>query len=290
MIITVFTPTFNRAYSLPRLYNSLKEQTRLDFEWLLVDDGSTDNTKEVVASFIRDNAISIRYIKQENGGKHRAINRGVQEANGDWFFIVDSDDYLPDDAIELLWRECSLVSCESIIGGVSGIKSYPNNKRVGGVLSFDHLRCNPIEFRYKYHVKGDMAEMWRTKILKEFPFPSFPNELFMDESVVWFRIAQKYDVNYFNKTIYYCEYLEDGLTRNIRRVYRNSPKGSMLYCLQMINLKQTPLIAKLKAATNYWRYTVGFHGKRSPSLNPIWWMWLFYIPGRLFYLMDKRKE
>ena len=94
-MITVFTPTYNRAYSLPRLYESLQKQTFKDFEWLIVDDGSTDNTVDMVTGWSKEGKLTIRYIQMTNGGKHRAINKGVALAKGKLFFIVDSDDWLP---------------------------------------------------------------------------------------------------------------------------------------------------------------------------------------------------
>ncbi|MFT0647270.1 glycosyltransferase family A protein [Bacteroides thetaiotaomicron] len=117
-MVTVFTPTYNRAYILNDLYQSLCRQTCRKFEWLIVDDGSTDNTEGLVASWLDEGKMSLRYIKQPNGGKHRAINKGIQEANGDLFFIVDSDDYLAKNAIErilfFLWtyqRQSSVCWC-----------------------------------------------------------------------------------------------------------------------------------------------------------------------------------
>lgn len=104
MLITIFTPTYNRAELLPRLHKSLQEQTNKNFEWIVVDDGSTDNTKEVIENIIlqQENDFPIRYFYKENGGKHTAINRGVREANGDLFFIVDSDDILTFNSVELI--------------------------------------------------------------------------------------------------------------------------------------------------------------------------------------------
>ena len=104
--ITVFTPTYNRAYTLERLYKSLLNQTSYDFEWLIVDDGSTDNTSELIKSFQNNQLFDVRYYKQGNGGKHVAINKGVELAEGELFFIVDSDDYLTDDAIAITKKYC----------------------------------------------------------------------------------------------------------------------------------------------------------------------------------------
>lgn len=121
-MVTVFTPTYNRAYILNNLYQSLCRQSYGDFEWLIVDDGSTDNTEGLIASWLDESKISLCYIKQPNGGKHRAINRGIQEANGNLFFIVDSDDYLADNAIErilffmsLLKKIISLQVCQACV-------------------------------------------------------------------------------------------------------------------------------------------------------------------------------
>ena len=100
MTITIFTPTFNRGNRLPALYNSLQNQSNKDFEWLIVDDGSTDNTEELVRKWLSEPLFPVRYIKQKNGGKHRAVNRGVQEAQGELFFIVESDDVLPEQTNE----------------------------------------------------------------------------------------------------------------------------------------------------------------------------------------------
>lgn len=286
-MITVFTPTYNRAYCLGNLFNSLCYQTYTDFEWLIVDDGSTDNTKSLVEGFCCNSNINIRYVYQKNGGKHRAINRGVAEARGELFFIVDSDDTLPSDSLETIsvyaqginWRDDG-------IAGVSGVRIYSNGVRIGGTFPFDELICNAIELRDKYHVKGDMAEVWVTSILKEYQFPTFLQEKFVTESVVWYRIAKTYKIKYFNKPIYQCEYLEDGLSRNIRRIHRNSPKGSMLYCIEMIQNSQVSLLSKLKATINYWRYTIHYKGERPKELLPYWWMWLFWPLGYMFYRRD----
>ena len=100
MIITVFTPTYNRAYIIKNLFNSLKNQTFQNFEWIIVDDGSTDNTEEVVKEWLNESLFfKIKYHKQKNGGKHTAINKGLELASGDVFFIIDSDDYITNDAL-----------------------------------------------------------------------------------------------------------------------------------------------------------------------------------------------
>ena len=134
-MITVFTPTYNRAYILGKLYESLKNQTSENFEWIIVDDASTDNTEELVASF-EEVGKGISYINQAHGGKHRAINRAVKLAKGDYFFIVDSDDHLTYDAIELVTAWTAAVDRDDI-AGVSGLKVSTSGKIWGGELNFD---------------------------------------------------------------------------------------------------------------------------------------------------------
>lgn len=132
-----------------------------------------------------------------------------------------------------------------------------------------------------------MAEAWKTKVLSLYPFPEFPGEMFLTEAVVWNRMAKKYKLRYFNKAIYTCEYLQDGLTSHIRRHHRNSPRGTMLFYSELVRDKRFSWVSRMKAAANYWRYTVLCHCKR-PSV-PLW-VKLFYVLGFLFMCKDLLNE
>ena len=148
MRITVFTPTYNRGYIVDRLYRSLQRQSFHDFEWIVVDDGSTDNTEELFAGYLKeDNFFPIRYVKTENGGKHRAINKGVSLAEGELFFIVDSDDYLADDALETIDRIEHTIPNElkSYFCGVCGQKGYINGNHLGKTFDGDTLDLTMLE-------------------------------------------------------------------------------------------------------------------------------------------------
>lgn len=276
-MLTVFTPTYNRAYSLPRLYESLKEQTFADFEWLIVDDGSTDDTEVVVEKWINEVSF-IRYYRQERGGKHRAINRGVKQARGDLFFIVDSDDYLPKDSLQLTYDFYLQVKDDNRYAGVLGMKCYPNGKKVGGEVTFDVLDTDNVSFREKYKVKGDVADVFKTAVLREYPFPEFPGELFLTEDVVWDRIARKYRIRFFNRNIYTCEYLSDGLSLNLTHHHRNSPLGTMLYYGTSLRDSRFGVARHIKDAIRYWQYTCDYRGKRERL--PLW-TYLFYPVGWL---------
>ena len=300
MLITVFTPTYNRAHLLTRLYESLKAQTCQDFEWIIVDDGSTDNTEEVVQSWLHPASppqsplkwgsaefcsFPIYYIRQPNGGKHRAINRGVQEAQGELFFIVDSDDKLPVDALERISHYYNQINNDNRFAGVCGLRCYYDGGKVGGEQPFDTIDCDMLDIRVRYHIKGDMAEAFRISVLKEDPFPEFEGERFCPEALVWNRIAQKYVMRYFYENIYECEYQPDGLTSKIVKIRMNSPIASVTH-YQELNSYDVPLKEKVKAAINYWRFRACVpKGKRVPKL-PWYWFWCKPL-GYLMHLRDK---
>lgn len=239
--ITVFTPAYNRADLIKRLYDSLIKQECKDFEWLVVDDGSEDATEQVMKQIEENYAgFVIRYEKQPHGGKHRAVNRGVTLAKGKYFFIVDSDDYLPSDSIQRV-REWAKKAeyCEDI-AAVSGLKEYSDGKivgecpkRLGGGQKYIEVRNTD---RYFYKLMGDKAEVYKTELLRKNPFPEFENEYFVTESVCWNCLAEKgYKIRWYGYPIYICEYQATGLTNagaNGFIGHKNNYRG---YCYQIKN-------------------------------------------------------
>jgi len=231
-MITVFTPTFNRAYTLGKLYQSLIIQSCKDFEWIVIDDGSTDNTAQLFEQWKSEmSEFPIIYEKVENGGKHRAINRGVKMAGGEAFFIVDSDDYLADDAISFVKEQFAQIADDERFAGISGLKcSYVNGSIIGGFPYFtEYMDATNLE-RDKYHLLGDKAEIYKTNLLRQYPFPEYENEKFLTEGVVWDSIAlDGYMIRWFTKKIYYCDYLNDGLSKNAFDLFRKNPLGWAAY-------------------------------------------------------------
>lgn len=288
--ITVFTPSYNRAYILPKLYKSLRQQTCKDFEWLIVDDGSTDNTEHLVASWLLEADISIRYIRQENAGKHFAINRGVAEAQGELFLIVDSDDHLTSDAIQILCERFAEIAKDERFAGISGVRVDFKGKRIGDLLPIDVLDCTVLELRLEYGIKGDMAEAYKTAILKEFPFPEIHGEKFCPEALVWNRIAQQYKLRFTNIGCYRCEYRPDGLTAKITKLRRDSSQASLLYYSELYSYN-IPMLEKMKAAINYWRFA--FCNKSLSFFNKtrmVGWTSLLLVPlGFAYYILDTYK-
>lgn len=227
--ITVFTPTYNRAYIIEALYRSLQRQSYLDFEWLVVDDGSSDGTEALFETWSReDNPFPIRYLKQENGGKCRAINRGLEQAKGELFFTVDSDDYLTDDALEKVasW-ERELPKDGSYCGFAGNLGTAPDvtpNPPLPGAF-FDG---NAFD-RYGI-VEGERASIFYTEIHRRYLYPEFPGENFMTEAVTWNRMAHDgYKMRFYNDIIWIYEFKEDGLTRSGYSLFLNNPQGTGLF-------------------------------------------------------------
>ena len=215
MQVTVFTATYNRAGLLPRLYESLKKQTVFDFEWLVVDDESTDHTEAFFEDIRKEELpFPIRFFKQKHGGKHRAVNFAVRKAEGEFFFIVDSDDWLPENAIELLTGWLQETRGIPFLCGVAGQKALSDGSMVGN--SFDckeYVDASSLE-RKKLNIEGDKAEVFATEVLRKHPFPEFDGESFVTEAVCWDAIAADgYKLRWYQEPIYYCEYLEDGLSK-----------------------------------------------------------------------------
>lgn len=226
MYITILTPTYNRGENLKRLYKSLLEQKDCSFEWLIVDDGSTDDTQKIINEFLIESKIKLRYLHRENGGKHRALNLGLKYIETDLVFIVDSDDYLTNDAIECIDCMHEKYKSRSDICGYSFLRMFPNKQINGKIIRENEIIDDYVNIRIKgKDMNSDKAEIWKTKCLKEYQFPEFDNEKFLGEDIVWLQLALKYKMLFCNKAIYISEYLDNGLTRNRRKNNINSPQG-----------------------------------------------------------------
>lgn len=287
MLITVFTPTYNRAQLLPRLYESLCQQSFTDFEWVIVDDGSTDDTEDVVRRIAdkHSSGFHIRYIDKPNGGKHTAINLGALAAKGELFLILDSDDTLPADSLETISYYYNQIRGDKTFGGVCGYMAHHDGTVIGHGCDKDVIDTNSIDLRYKHHVVGDMCEVFRTSVLREFPFPEIEGEKFCPEALVWNRIATKYKLRVFKHVIYYRDYLDGGLTDKIVKIRMNSPIASMMTYAEMTEY-DIPIKQKIKAVINYWRFRLCAHGDKIVAIK---WYWHLFAPlGLLMHMNDKR--
>ena len=252
ILITVLTPTYNRGQLLVNAFNSLLRQTSHNFEWIVVDDGSIDNTCNIVNSFSTD-LFKIKYIKKENGGKHTAINYGVCFASGYLTLILDSDDFLSNDCIEFIEKHVDEIRHEDF-AGLSGLRGYANSNTPIGMCGGNkkYIDATNIQRRRK-KLLGDKAEAYKTDILKKFPFPVYDGEVFLSENAVWDQIALAgYKLRWFNKIIYYGEYLDGGLTKNLGDDVFLKNFNGYTYCF-CVALKWEKGLRRLWLIANYQR-------------------------------------
>lgn len=293
MFLSIITPTYNRANLLVQCFNSLDKQTDLDFEWIIIDDGSEDNTKYVVKSLINEckNKFKITYIYKQNGGKHTALNKAFGIASGELTLILDSDDILTEDAVETIryvWSKNKNINNLSIL---SFLRKSSNGKVIGDSFPEDNLISNHIEFITNKDIKGDKCEVIETKIIKEYRFSEFPGEKFIGESTMWTKLAKKYDTLYVNKPIYTTEYLDDGLTKSGRYLRIKSPLGGMELSNEYVS-KDYKLKIRIKNSILYVTYGLfskkGLRSIFNQSNNKILFLINFPVAG-ILYLYWKYK-
>ncbi|MBT9550652.1 MAG: glycosyltransferase family 2 protein [Hydrogenophaga sp.] len=214
-LFTVFTPTYNRAHLLNRVYESLKKQTCKDFEWLIVDDGSTDGTDNLVAVWKQDPGTDfpIRYIWQKNGHKKKAFNRGVKEAAGALFLPWDSDDEAVPNALETFrqhWLSIPLQHRQDFVG-VCGLCEDPNGKQIGDPFPAQLLDSDSLEVRYRYGVTGEKWGFSRTDVLRQYPFPENIRG-HVPEGIVWSAVAHRYQTRFISEVLRIYHPADDSIT------------------------------------------------------------------------------
>ncbi len=224
--ITVFTPAYNRAYCLDQCYQSLVRQTNNDFLWLIVDDGSTDNTKELVQSWIDEDKIQIRYHYQENQGMHGAHNAAYRLIDTSLNVCIDSDDFMPDDAIEIILNNWKEIEDKDHFAGLVGLDADKNGKIIGSQMPSDLTETTLNEIYDKHGVKGDKKLVLKTSVVKQYPpYPIFEGERFVPLGYLYQLIDQDYKLYPINEVMCIVEYLEDGSSMNMLKQYRRHPKG-----------------------------------------------------------------
>ena len=237
MRFTVLTPSYNRGDLLWGLFQSLQRQTFHDFEWVIVDDGSTDNTDQVVAQMRNtEHFFPIIYKKTPNGGKHRAWNRGLELASGEMIFGCDSDDYLTDDALEKADHIEKTIPPEERIhfAGICGLKGFKNRTMVGDTFPGDYMDMTYLE-RIHNNVKGDKTEIFYTSVWKKYKYFEFENEKFITEATSLMRMAEDdLKIRFFNCIVKIIEYRPDGLTARSRSLFDQNPQGWGMYIYQRI--------------------------------------------------------
>lgn len=291
-VFTVFTPTFNRARTLPRVYDSLCAQTFTNFEWLIVDDGSADDTPTLVQGWIDAGRLAVRYLRQANAGKHVAFNRGVREARGELFVPLDSDDSCVPQALERFHHHWKAIP-EDGRSGFSGITCLCRDDRgriVGGPLPADTLDGRPFEVMSRLRRQGEMWGFHRTSVLSAFPFPEVPGERFVPEGLVWNRIGQRYQIRFINEALRGYHDTADSLSAKMILIRARSPVATVTYYQELMGLRLR-LVEKLKAAANAWRFAL--LGRRAGlavqtlRCHPVY-MAVMCLPGMLLAWRDRK--
>lgn len=248
--ITVFTPTYNRAYCLHNCYHSLLKQTCNDFVWLIVDDGSTDNTKELADAWIKEQRIEINYYFQENQGMHGAHNTAYELIETELNMCIDSDDYLPDDAIGKIVGFWNQYGSEKV-SGIIGLDSYSDGRVIGTKLPENLNTSTLFDLYYKHGVSGDKKLVYRTELTKKYPYPIFKNEKYVGLAYKYYMLDKEYEMLLMNEFLCSVEYLPDGSSLNMLNQYRKNPKGFAFYRKELMKLPFSSPSFKFRQAVHY---------------------------------------
>ena len=290
--LTILTPTYNRGHLLRKCFKSLKIQTNKDFQWLIVDDGSSDNTENIIKEFQNEASwMNIKYLKKANGGKHTALNYSHPYIEGDYVLMLDSDDILTDDAVESAYEGWKQFQNNEIVGMVTYLKGSsvdsPNAYVKDEKILVDIMGYPRICLR-----GNDCCEIIKTELMKKYPFPEFENEKFISEGALWNRVAKTHKCVYINKVIYLCEYLDNGLTKSGKRLRIQNPHGGMFTSNLRMD-KQNLKKERIKSGLLYVCY--GFFAGLSVSQivkkdnSHIFLKTVCLIPGYFLYIYWKKK-
>ena len=247
--LTVFTPTYNRAYVLKQSYDSLCRQTCKDFVWLIVDDGSSDNTKEIVEKWMaNDNGFEIRYVYKQNGGMHTGHNKAYELIDTELNVCIDSDDFMPNDAVELIvnfWKE----NKDSSYSGILALDVYKNGQVIGKELP--NKKSTTLSGYYQNGGQGDKKLIYRTEIINKYPpYPEFEEEKFVPLDYKYLLADQDYELLIMNKPVCVVEYMEDGSSKNMLRQYYKNPRGFAF--MRKVHMKyDKEFLKKFKTCVHY---------------------------------------
>ena len=250
VILTIFTPTFNRAYTLHKCYESLLRQTCKNFIWLIIDDGSTDNTKELVNSWINENKINIRYYYQENKGMHGAHNTAYKLIDTEINTCIDSDDYMTDDAVEKIndfWEK----NRNDELAGFVALDAYENGEIIGTKFPENLKSTTYFDIYNKYKVKGDKKFIYRSELTKLYPYPIFEGEKYVSLAYKYAKLDEKYKLALMNEVVCIVEYMDDGSSLNMLNQYIRNPKGFAFIRIDNMKNPKASLKFKFKECIHY---------------------------------------
>ncbi|MCG7566502.1 glycosyltransferase family 2 protein [Pseudoalteromonas sp. CnMc7-15] len=274
---SICTPVYNRADLIVRAFESLKKNvsSSINFEWIIVDDGSSDNIKEVVNQFLLSSPFEISFIAKENGGKHTCMNVFFERAAGELFFILDSDDALPEQCLQRVWNTWEKHRKDTSLAGVIGLCAGFDGQVMGSLFPESPMRTTILESIHCLKMAGDRADFVRSDLLKQHRFPCYADEKFMPEAVV--MLLPEIDHQYLcvNDTFKLIEYQEGGLSDTYNALAQNNPRGMLQRFLVILRepalLARIGAIGRLKMYTNYFRYKLHCSGKEHSEPAPLYY-------------------
>lgn len=247
MFLSIITPSYNRAHTLTRVYESLTQQTDKDFEWIVVDDGSADNTAELIQSFVAEQKIAVSYYHKENGGKPSAHNLGVEKSIGELCVCLDSDDAFSPDAVETIKTAWQERADDSVIGILAKRGNFTDHAPICSDWPKSLKTCKMMALQEEYGFSGDTALFFRTEMMQKHYFKVFAGEKFVPEDALYAELDEIGPMLLLDKVVYYCEYLEGGLTSDYRNLLHRNPMGTS-YCYYCRMLRSGSFKMKLKNA------------------------------------------
>lgn len=287
MKISVLTPTYNRANLLERLYESLIKNSKYDIEieWLIMNDGSTDDTKIIIKKFIVENKIEIKYFEQENQGKMVSINNLVEKATGELIVDCDSDDYFTEDAFKIIKEEYKKNKDEKDIYGLCFLKYDQNGENMGN--NFKNKKTTMFDLYFKEGETGEKAIVFFSSIRKQYKHELEHNERFVTEARMYHKMDEKYKMICINKPIMICEYQKEGYTQNILKQFKENPYGYYDYFKEILqkDMKGVTFNKRLYAIKHYILFEILTRDKSNwkniKALgNKILYI-ILYFPGRV---------
>lgn len=225
IILTIFTPAYNRGYIINKCYESLCRQTCKDFIWLVIDDGSTDNTAELINEWQKkDNGFEIKYVYKENGGMHTAHNTAYDNINTELNVCIDSDDFMPDDAVEKIINFWVLNKSDNYGGIIALDIDKKTHKVIGSMLP--EKKSTTLGDYYRNGGKGDKKLIYRTDVINSVPkYPVFDGEKYVGLSYKYILVDQKYELLIMNEPVCIVDYQQDGSSKTMFKQYLKNPKG-----------------------------------------------------------------
>ena len=282
--LTIFTPVYNRAHTIRRTYESLCRQTCKDFEWLVIDDGSTDNTCHLVEGWKAEGLIPIRYVYQENQGMHGAHNTAYKNINTELNTCIDSDDWMPDDAVEKIvtfWKKHG----SDNVAGIIGLDATKEGKVIGTSFPKEMDKTTLMGF-YRKGGKGDKKLVYRTSVVKKYPpYPLFEGEKYVGLSYLYMLIDQDYELLTLNHPLVMVEYQQDGSSINMFKQYWNNPQGFAFLRKEYMPYAQG-FFERLKVCVHYVSSSIILKDWNFIKKSPLKLMTvLAIIPGIILYLV-----